>query len=460
MPKILVVDDESTIAWSLARLARDEGYEALTAASAEEALEILARESCDLVFLDVRLPGADGLTVMPILKARQSPPRIAVMTAFGDLKTAVRAYGAGAFEYLVKPFDLEDAAQAMRRGLATAPSPSPGDRTGPEGVDGLIGKSPAIQEVFKRIALVAPTESTVLITGESGTGKELIARAIHRHSRRGQRPLVPIQVAALSPAQIETELFGQRQGASTDSGVRRPGLFETARGGTVFLDELGEIPFDAQGKLLRVIEQQELSSDRAAEEAPCRILAATNRDLRREMREGRFREDLYFRLAMFELPVPPLRERGGDIPLLAEAFLRAAPGEQLRFTRAAMQALCAFAWPGNVRQLRNAVHHAALMARLGEIDVGHLPEEVQAGGELSYEPHPAGGDLSLAVRDWAQERLRGQAQPINLYEQFLHAVEPPLLEAVLEKTRHNRAAAAEMLGIHRATLRKKLSDAE
>jgi len=456
MPRILVVDDEATIAWGLARLAREEGHEALTAASAEEALEILAETPCDLVFLDVRLPGVDGLTAMPDLARAAPAPRIIVMTAFGDLQTAVRAYGNGAFEYLVKPFDLDDAAQLMRRALAPAKRPAAGDTASPDESEVLIGKSSAMQGLFKRIALVAPTESTVVITGESGTGKELVARAIHQNSLRAPGPLVPIHVAALSPALVERELFGEQRGGSA-----RPGVLANAQGGTAFFDEIGELPLEIQAKLLRVIEQQEIVPVGATQPQPvhCRILAATNRDLRREMREGRFREDLYFRLAMFELALPPLRARLGDVPLLAEAFLAAAPGKDLRFAPEVVQVLCDYPWPGNVRQLRNAVHHAALMARSGEIELQHLPVEVQAGEALPTHLPTSADDLSTAVRDWTRRRLRSPGAPVNLYEQFLHAVEPPLLEVVLERTGHNRAAAAELLGIHRATLRKKLSEA-
>lgn len=461
MPKILIVDDEATIAWGLARLAREEGHEALTAASAEEALEVLAQAPCDLVFLDVRLPGADGLTLMPRLSASKSPPQMIVMTAFGDLQTAVRAYGGGAFEYLVKPFDLDDAAQLMRRALAPAHRPVRFASPGPSENEVLVGKSPAMQEVFKRIALVAPTEATVVITGESGTGKELIARAIHQNSLRAAGPLVPINVAALNPALIESELFGHRGRSSTGADESRPGLLEMAAGGTAFLDEIGQIPLDIQAKLLRVIEQQEVIAVGATQARPvqCRIIVATNRDLRREMREGRFREDLYFRLAMFELALPPLRARAGDIPLLAETFLNDAPGKHLQLSASASKALSDYPWPGNVRQLRNAVHHAALLARSGEIDLQHLPLEIQSGEALPINEPASADDLSCAVRDWARRRLRTPGAPVNLYEQFLHAVEPPLLEVVLERTRHNRAAAAEMLGIHRATLRKKLSEA-
>lgn len=457
MSRVLIVDDEATIAWGLARLAREEGHEALTAASAEEALEILQRTPCDLVFLDVRLPGADGLTVMPALAATPSAPKIAVMTAFGDLKTAVRAYGNGAIEYLVKPFDLEDAAQLIRRALAGSQCRGSSRPAAPASGDGLIGKSPAMQEVFKRIALVAPTEATVVVTGESGTGKELIARAIHRHSRRAQGPLIPIRLGALGSTLVDSELFGHPPDAA---GKSHPGLLETASGGTVFLDEIGEVSPDVQAKLLRVIEAQEADTagGRRARRATCRIVAATSRDLRRLLREGQFREDLFYRLAMFELPLPPLRERGEDITLLAEEFLRGASGHDLHFSRGARERLLAYPWPGNVRQLHNAVRHAVLLARDGQIDVHHLPDDVRRGEPAPPTAGLAAGELSTAVRDWTWQHLRERPQPANLYEEFLNAVEPPLLEAVLERTHHNRAAAADLLGIHRATLRKKLAE--
>lgn len=448
---LLIVDDEESIGWALKRLAADEGHSAALASTAEEALELAARGSFDLIMLDVRLPGADGLSAMRRLKVLQPQAPIVVMTAFGNLATAVEAIRNGAFDYITKPFDVELAASVMRRALSPRAAPPAGPVPAPRQAEELIGAGPTMQEVFKRIALVAPTQASVLITGESGTGKELVARAIHRHSGAAG-PLLPIHLAALNPALIESELFGHARGAFTGAEQARSGLLELADGGTAFFDEAGDIPLSVQVKLLRALEQQEVTpvGDARPRQTSFRVIAATHRDLRREIKAGRFREDLYFRLAVFEIHLPPLRERREDIALLAGTFLRrlGVSGEPATFDPATMAELERRAWRGNVRELRNAVEHAALLARGGTIYPEHLPVMSAATDGLP--------DVVQAVREWAHSRLSAQASPENLYQQFLDEVEPALLEVVLERTGNNRVAAAQILGIHRATLRKKL----
>jgi len=458
MSHVLIVDDEESICWALGRLARDEGHDVSVAPSAEEAFQLIKERRPDVVLLDVRLPGLDGLSALSRMQPLLNGAPVVVMTAFGSLDVAVGAFGGGAFEYLVKPFDLLQASQVLRRALAdpvrgtaaTEPSAESFSATG------FLGHSAAMQEVYKRIALAAPTGAPVLLTGESGTGKELAARAIHRHSLKADGPWVPVNVASLSPTLVESELFGHARGAFTGADSARQGLLELAAGGTVFFDEVADIPLSVQVKLLRVLEQQEVTpvGETRPRKTHFRVIAATHRDLRAAAQQGTFREDLYYRLAVFPIELPPLRQRTDDIPLLAEHFLRGAQPDgvtSLRFSAAAIAELTHRHWSGNVRELRNAVEAAALLARSGEILPEHLPTNI---APLASEP--AGRSLATEVRAWAAERLAQAALPRELHAEFLRAVEPALFAAVLQRTGHNRAAAANVLGLHRATLRKKL----
>ncbi|HEX4146616.1 MAG TPA: sigma-54 dependent transcriptional regulator [Pirellulales bacterium] len=460
MSQVLIVDDEESICWGLARLLREAGHRVSVASSAEEALLAADSERPQLVVMDVRLPGMDGLSAMKELTARLGPIPIVVITAFGNLETAVTAVQNGAFDYLPKPFDLEQATTVIERALAVGdPRPVPAvSELATGSPEELLGASAAMQDVFKRIALVAGTDCSVLITGESGTGKELVARAIHRHSLRADRPFVPINLASLSPTLVESELFGHVKGAFTGADAARAGLLELADGATVFFDEAADIPPNVQVKLLRVIEQLEVTpvGDTQSRRSAFRAITATSRQLGHQFGEAGFRQDLYFRLAVFEIHVPPLRSRVEDIPLLAERFLARISGADARparFTSAAIANLCRRRWPGNVRELRNAVEHAALVARGGAIGPEHLPPPIEMA-----EPEGANVSVALsrAVREWATAELASAESAGRLYEQFLAATESPLFETVLHHTLHNRAAAADLLGIHRATLRKKL----
>lgn len=459
MSRILIVDDEESICWGLEQLLGDAGHQVRVASSAEDALAAVATERPDLIVLDVRLPGMDGLTAMSRLQQLTGGVPIVLITAFGNLETAVAAVRNGAFDYLTKPFDLEQAAAVIRRALSQRREPIEQHAAAPVGdSDELLGVSPAMQEVFKRIALVAATDCSVLISGESGTGKELVARAIHRHSSRADRALVPINLASLSPTLVEGELFGHVKGAFTGADTSRPGLLELADKATVFFDEAADIPVSVQVKLLRVLEQHEVTpvGDTRPRPSSFRVITATNRNLRASFHEGSFRQDLYFRLAVFEIALPPLRERAEDIPLLAERFLqRANPGGKApKFTASALAELSRRPWPGNVRELRNAVEHGALMARGCDIGAEHLPPPLPLAGPATIDSISA---LDGAVRTWTAEQLVPGKSVENLYQRFLGHVEPALFETVLQSTSHNRAAAADMLGIHRATLRKKLN---
>ena len=463
MAQLLIIDDEPSICWALKKLAESIGHSARTAASAQQGLREAERSpKPDVIFLDVRLPGQDGLSAMPALHALLPDVPIVVMTAHGELETAVAAIRNGAFEYLTKPFDLSvaervlDRALKLRRrgGSASEPTPTPGLQ------DQIVGRSPALQEVFKQIALVAGSEACVLVTGESGSGKELIARAIHRFSRRGAGPFVPVHAAALSPSLAENELFGHVRGAFTGAEAPRIGLLEQAHGGTVFLDEVADIPLPLQIKLLRALEHGEIvpvGADRPRQ-IDFRLISATHQHLQDKVANGSFRHDLFFRLVTFQIDLPPLRDRGGDILELAEHFITTLTAKnQLprpNVSSSTKTELTRRAWHGNVRELRNAIEHAVIIARGGVIEPEHLPPPAPPAGQpMSALPTIA---LSQLIRQWAESRLREEGDREDLYEQFLNLVEPPLLNAAVTHEHGQCAAAARRLGLHRHTLRKKL----
>jgi two-component system, NtrC family, nitrogen regulation response regulator GlnG len=319
----------------------------------------------------------------------------------------------------------------------------------------IVGTSPAMQTVFKRIALVSPRDACVLITGESGTGKELVAAAIHRYSLRRDRPFLPVHVAALNPSLVESELFGHVKGAFTGAAQARPGLLSLADGGTIFFDELADIPLSVQVKLLRVLEHNEVFpvGSNQAQPLNVRVLAATHQDLERKIGEGTFRHDLFFRLNVFQIHLPPLRERREDILPLAEHFLRRFEPRSLPILPDTAQFLVSVPWLGNVRELRNALEHAVIVARGGPILPEHFPLAPVLTGNNPRD------HLTTAVRHWVEEQIKknGAQPPANLYEELLACVEPPLLEEVLRRLQGNRWVASQWLGLNRATVRKKLT---
>ncbi|WP_439622898.1 sigma-54-dependent transcriptional regulator [Gemmata sp.] len=460
MPSILIVDDEEPIAWGLRRAFEREKYRVGVAASAEDGLAQARKHAPDVVFLDVRLPGMDGLTALAELRAIAPAAAVVVMTAHGNLNTAVKAVEGGAFDYLAKPFDLAQAIDAAKRAL-TRSVPGAADSRVPlaendidPSPDAIVGRSPGIQAVFKRIALVAPTTACVLITGESGTGKELVARAVHANSPRRNKPFLPVHVAALNPNLVESELFGHTKGAFTGADRPRDGLLALADGGTVFLDELADIPLPVQAKLLRVLERQEVIPVGGGEPqtVDVRIVSATHADLSAGVREGTFRHDLFYRLNVYPIHLPPLRDRVDDVPPLAEHFLRkfavANPAEVLPAdTRAFLKSR---PWPGNVRELRNALEHAAIEARGGPLRPEHFPEPAAESG-----PVGASERLRSLVTEWVRERTRQKdGEPAELHQQLLDTVEPALLDEVLRQLDGNRLVAARWLGLARATVRK------
>jgi len=461
MAHLLIVDDEQSICWGLAQLGERMGHTVATAPTAEEGLKLAREQAPDVLVLDVRLPGMDGLRAMRAFHELLGPVPVIVITAYGELQTAVEAIRGGAFDYLTKPFELAVAQRAIQRALESRRSDreTRPARSQPEEQHTLVGSSPAMQEVFKRIALVAASDACVHLRGESGTGKELAARAIHRYSRRAAGPFVPVHVASLSPSLAESELFGHVRGAFTGAEQAHKGLLEQAHGGTVFLDEVAEIPLALQVKLLRALEYGELLPVGAERPRQCdfRIISATHQDLSARVAEGSFRHDLYFRLITFEIEIPPLRERLQDIPELVEHFLDLLGADggtpRARVSAEAMAELKRRPWHGNVRELRNALEHAMILARGGTIAPEHLPPPLP--------PAPGRGvstdeSVRRLLRNWAEEQLRRRPEADDLYQQWLALVEPPLLEVALKHSGGQCAAAARRLGLHRTTLRKKL----
>jgi two-component system nitrogen regulation response regulator GlnG len=456
---ILIVDDEEAVCWALERALTREGHQVAVAASAEQAFVMAQKQRPDAVILDVRLPGLDGLSALGRLRQLTQEAPVIVVTAFGNLTTAVRAVEGGAFDYLAKPFDLDQALEAVARALqrrALQGQTPPADPEPAAGPEEIVGRSPAMQVVFKRIALVAPREACVLITGESGTGKELVARAVHRHSGRRDRPFLPVHIAALNPGLVESELFGHVKGAFTGAAQARPGLLALADGGTIFFDELADIPPPVQVKLLRVLEHNEVLpvGSNLSQPLNVRVLAATHQDLERRVAEGSFRHDLFFRLNVFQLHLPPLRERPEDILPLAEHFLRRIEPRALPLPPATGEFLAAQPWPGNVRELRNALEHAVIVARGGPLLPEHFPVFTAGPGAAD-----AAGQLAGAVRQWLAGRIKeaGAREPSDLYADMLRCVEPALLDELMRRVQGNRQMASRWLGLNRATVRKLLA---
>jgi two-component system nitrogen regulation response regulator GlnG len=456
MTAILIVDDEPAIGWSLKELLTDQGHDVALAASVDEAVAACSRRPPDAILLDVRLPGRDGIAAIPDLRALAPRAPVIVMTAFGDLDTAVRAITAGAFDYLVKPFDLEKVAAVVARALAertgggAAAGPPSEDAAAPR----LVGSGPRMQEVFKHIALVAATDLPVLVSGAAGTGKELVARAIHAHGPRRAGPFVAASLAALAPAAVEGELFGQA----------RPGLLELAAGGTLLLDEIDAAPLGVQAKLVRTLESGAFTRVDSATPitADVRVIAATHQDLAAAVAAGSFRADLRERLRVLAIEVPPLEARPEDIEPLARHFLarhvarQPQPAPMPAIAAEFIAAVRGRAWPGNVRELKHAVEHAAVVARGGTLRPEHLPAAAAAATATPL----AAATLALtaATKEWAaaaRHEFGDLAEP-DLHHRAGMAFEAALLREVLAHTGGNRTAAAKLLGLDRATLRTKL----
>ncbi len=414
---ILVVDDEPVLHDVLKTLLGNRGYRTVHARTASDGLARLAKDTPSLVLLDLMLPDRSGLEILPEIHRHDPDLPVIVITAYSSVESAIEAMRAGAYHYIPKPFKNDEVLHVIRQALERRRLVEENVRLRRqlEGLGEIVGRSPRMREVFELMKRAAPARSNILIVGESGTGKELVARAIHRLSPRSSGPFVPLHTSAIPSELLESTLFGHVKGAFTGAVASRRGLFEAANDGTLFLDEVGTIAPDTQAKLLRVIQEREFRRVGGVEpiSVDVRIIAATNVDLRREVQEGRFREDLYYRLNVISIELPPLRRRREDIPLLAAHFLRIYAEENERtidgFTPAAMDALTAYAWPGNVRELENAVERAVVLCTGRTIGVDLLPQPVRAGAlEPPSEPMvPSEGlDFKDAVRDYQRRLIR------------------------------------------------------
>jgi two-component system response regulator HydG len=438
--KILVVDDQKNMRTTTAMVLRQAGHVVLEAEDGAAAIERVQQEAFDVILTDLRMPTVDGMGVLRAVRASSPETQVIVMTAYGTIESAVEAVRQGAHDYVSKPFKGEELLLRVARALETrrlrgTVSLLAGELRRRSGLEQIVGRSPALQEVLARVIRVAPTDATVLITGESGTGKELVARALHVASRRGEKPFVPVNCAAITETLLESELFGHAKGAFTGASRARRGLFEEAHGGTLFIDEIGETTPAFQAKLLRVLQDGELR--RVGESAPVqvdvRVVAATNQDLRRAITERRFREDLFYRLAVVPIRLPPLRERREDVPLLAAHFLQAfvrRTGSQRALAPAAMERLTAHDWPGNVRELANVIEQAAALA----------PGEEIRAEDVHLEP-------PLGARDTGAARSLAAA---------IEEAERRTIEAALVRCGGDLAAAARDVGVSHTTLWRKM----
>jgi two-component system nitrogen regulation response regulator GlnG len=458
MPKLLLVDDEPNVLYSLELGLAGEGLDIATARTGKEAVGRVRADAPDAVILDVRLPDMSGLDVFDAIRAIDPRLPVVMITAFAATETAIEATKRGAFEYLLKPVDLHQLREVVGRALALRRMqrvPAVFDQQAADGGgDRIVGRSPAMQEVYKAIGRVAAQDVTVLITGESGTGKELVARAIYQHSKRADQPFLAINCAAIPEALLESELFGHEQGAFTGADRRRIGKFEQCHGGTVFLDEVGDMSPATQAKVLRLLQQQQFERVGSGQTltVDVRVIAATNRRLEELTAAGAFRDDLLYRLNGFTIHLPPLRDRKDDLPLLVEHFLRVSDRKLGKSVRAvapeAMRLLEAHAWPGNVRELQSAVRFAVVQAVGDVVTPDCLPQSLRGAAEP--EPAASGLDVSALVRAMLR---RGDD---DIYRKVTQAVDRVVLETVLRHVGGNQVHASELLGVSRTTLRAKL----
>jgi len=455
MKPVWIVDDDRSIRWVMEKALSREGIAFNSFATAQEALDALSGGAPEVLVSDIRMPGLSGLELLNAVKQRHPAVPVIVMTAYSDLDSAVAAFQGGAYEYLPKPFDVDQAVELIRRALDESRRESEAAEPVTEAPE-ILGHAPAMQEVFRAIGRLSQSSATVLITGESGTGKELVARALHRHSARAERPFVAINTAAMPKDLLESELFGHERGSFTGAQQQRRGLFEQAEGGTLFLDEIGDMPAELQTRLLRVLSDGTFYRVGGHQQIKgnVRVIAATHQNLEQRVREGTFREDLYHRLNVIRLRLPNLRERSEDIPLLARHFL-ASSARQLgvepkRFSDEALAHLSRLAFPGNVRQVESLCHWLTVMAPGQVIDIGDLP------AEFRDQAAAAASDWLAALEHEADRRLaRGET---GILDGFSRQFERVLITKALTRTGGRRIEAANLLGMGRNTITRKIQE--
>ncbi|PZN95680.1 MAG: nitrogen regulation protein NR(I) [Alphaproteobacteria bacterium] len=462
---IIVADDDAAIRTVVRQALIRAGYQVRLTETAAGLVKLVEEGRGDVVITDVILPDANGLDTIPQLLALRPGLRVIVMSAQNTLSTAVRATEQGAFDYLPKPFDLNELIRSVAAALEGRAETDTGEFGGDD--TPLIGRSPAMQEVYRLIARVVPNDLTVVVLGESGTGKELVARAIHDMGPRARNPFIALNMAAIPRELIESELFGHERGAFTGAQSRAAGKFEQAQGGTLFLDEIGDMPLEAQTRLLRVLQTGEFTSvgGNRSQRANVRIVSATNQDLLALTRAGRFREDLYYRLNVVPLTLPPLRARSEDVPALARHFLEMAANEGLprkQLDAHAIEALRSHSWPGNVRELENLMRRLAVLERGDTITATAVVAGLgQGAAAAALVPVVEGEGLGNAAAAHIAHYFAGFGNglpPEGVYDRLLAEVERPLISACLDATGGNQLKAARLLGINRNTLRKKLTD--
>ena len=455
MKTVWIVDDDRSIRWVLEKALGREGIEYSSFASAEEALRELAERAPQVLVSDIRMPGLSGIELLQRVKERHPSVPVIVMTAYSDLDSAVAAFRGGAYEYLPKPFDVEQAVDLIRRALEESRSEEQALEP-PAAAPEILGQAAAMQEVFRAIGRLAQSSATVLITGESGTGKELVARALHRHSPRAAKPFIAINTAAMPKDLLESELFGHERGAFTGAQQLRRGRFEQAEGGTLFLDEIGDMPAELQTRLLRVLADGTFYrvGGHAQLRANVRVIAATHQNLEQRVREGLFREDLYHRLNVIRIRLPALRERREDIPLLARHFLaksaRELGVEPKRLSDDALEGLQRLDYPGNVRQLENLCHWLTVMAPGQVIGASDLPAELRGAPEA-----PSSDWLGALERELERRLARGE---VGVLAELSRQFERTLIARALERTGGKRIEAAALLGMGRNTLTRKVQE--
>jgi two-component system nitrogen regulation response regulator GlnG len=451
-----IVDDDQSVRWVLEKALKQADMETRSFERAEHLLKALDDGAPDVLITDVRMPGMSGIALLERLQGSYPELPIIVITAHSDLENAVAAYKGGAFEYLPKPFDIDEAVDLVRK--AARLNGAAGDEADEpaSAMASMIGQAPAMQEVFRSIGRLAGSSMTVLITGESGTGKELVARALHDHSPRENKPFVALNTSAIASELLESELFGHEKGAFTGADSRRIGRFEQADGGTLFLDEIGDMSTELQTRLLRVLAESEFYrvGGQTAIKVDVRVIAATNQDLARAVKESRFREDLYHRLNVIRINTPPLRQRQEDIPLLLQHYLAEAAQELGSSPKSldaeAMETLQTFNWPGNVRQLVNAARRLTVTAPGNVISTQDIPGDL--GGEESSQR--AAKEWTRVLAAWAERQLRNSEEP--LLEKAIPEFEKTLIETAMAQTNGHRQEAAKLLGWGRNTLARKM----